>query len=235
MKRMFAILCVILSLIFCGTAFAEEVNDVTYTSATYSSRGYSISLMWEEGILEDDELREFILDAFFNQYSAIRETFGTTDDRTVTVCLTKGTENYISSEKGIYMSYEDLKNNERARNTLIWFFVNKVANGHPNPEQNPEIDALSLGFQYYAANTYAICPDALVWMPHYEDGQQLTDNGQVAAAFITWAAQNYGEMVPVRLNRVLHDGYYDHHDFWISAAGNTLENLWQQYAEQSAK
>ena len=63
MKRMFAILCVILSLIFCGTAFAEEVNDVTYTSATYSSRGYSISLMWEEGILEDDELREFILDA----------------------------------------------------------------------------------------------------------------------------------------------------------------------------
>ena len=49
-----------------------------------------------------------------------------------------------------------------------------------------------------------------------------------------WAAETYGADVPVRLNRVLHDGYYNSNDFWLRAVGNSLENLWGQYAQQSS-
>ena len=133
------------------------------------------------------------------------------------------------------MNAEQLKNEPKARNSLVWFFVNQVTGGHPNPEQDPEIDVLSLGIQFYYENAFAVERDALVWLTPYEEGQMLTDGAQVAAAFLTWLADSYGETVPLRLNRVLHDGIYDHHDFWVNAVGNTLENLWQQYAEQTAQ
>lgn len=234
MKKLIALLMALLLLVM-NVALAEEAETepVYQHEGTWSSCGYSIDLYWEEGIEQDEELREVILGIFFDKYPAIRETFGTTDERSVTLYLTIVDQTKIGPD-GIFMSYENLKNNNSAKNTLVMLFANKVINGHPNPENDPEISALSLGLQYYAENVYAVYPEEAVWLMPYEEGQQLTDNNQIAAAFITWIAQTYGDDVPVRLNRVLHDGYYITRDFWSCAVGNSLENLWAQYAQQSS-
>lgn len=231
MKKWIALLiCLLLTM---TAAFAEE--EPVYRSVTYSTMGYSLHLHWDDDLMPDAELAQTLQDVFFEKYPAIRETFGTTADREITLTLTAGTDNYISSIEGIVMSYEELKNNPARLNTLVWFFVNKVANGHPNPDNDPEIEVLSLGFQFYAENVYAVNPDQATWLTPYEPGQQLTTNHQVAGAFLMWVAQTYGADVPIRLNRVLHEGCYDSLSFWLSATGDTVGNLWNDYAAQAAK
>lgn len=231
MKKWIALLlCLLLTL---TAAIAEE--EPVYRSVTYSTMGYSLNLHWDEALMPDEELAQTLQEVFFEKYPAIRETFGTTADREITLTLTAGTENYISTMNGIFMSYEELKNDPAKLNTLVWFFVNKVINGHPNPADDPEIEALSLGFQFYAENVYAVIPDQATWLMPYEPGQQLTDNPQVAGAFLMWVARTYGADVPIRLNRVLHEGCYDSMSFWLTATGDTLGNLWNAYAAQATE
>lgn len=226
MKKLFVL--VLLLLVMCCAAQAEEP---IYRDVTYSTMGYSLSLHWDEALMPDEALAQTIQDVFFDKYPAIRETYGTCEDRTVDLYLTAEDQNMISPD-GIYMSADTLRT-PRGLNILVWFFANKVVNDHPNPDENPEIAALSLGFQYYVENVYAVEPAEAVWLMPYAPGQQLTDNGQVAGAFLMWAAQTYGEEVPIRLNRVLHEGYYDSLNFWLQATGDTLGNLWNAYAAQA--
>ena len=235
MKKITAMLIAVL-ILFCTAACAEDsAEPVFHQYSTVSSCGYSIEILWQEGIEEDAELRETILSVIFNKYPVIRETFGTNESRTIRLHLTSdGQNSIVSGSHDIFMDYTTLKEDPSKLNTLVWFLGNKVINGHPNPEQNSEIDMLSLGLQAYIEARYAVDPTTAIWLKPYEEGQQLTDHHQVAGAFIKWIADTYGEMVPVRLNRALHEGYYKTQDFWPWTVGNSLDNLWNEYASQSA-
>lgn len=230
MKKLAAVF-VMLTMLLCA-ACAEE-GETVYRDKTISSCGYSLILHWDMALTPDEELEKELVAVFLDKYPAIREVFGTNEDRTVTLNLTAGENGQIGPD-GITMPYEELKNTKKAWNNLVWFFANKVVNGHPNPDENPEIEALSLGLQWYAEHVHAVYPEEAVWLMPYEEGQQLTDNGQIAAAFIKWTADTYGAEIPVRLNRVLHEGCYNSEHFWLTAVGNSLENLWNEYAASSA-
>lgn len=231
MKKLAAMLVLLLALMC--VAGAEET---VYEGSTYSSAGYSLTLFWQEGIKPDDTVAESIVHLFFDKYPAIRETYGTNEDRAFTIYLVNTLEEGTisrTSDKGMYVSYEYVKGSAKGLNHLISLFFNKVMNGHPNPEDDALVTVLSRGLQAYTEKAYSDNPDEAVWLIPYAEGQQLTDNGQVAGAFIKWIADAYGKDIPVRLNRVLHEGAYSGDEFWINAIGNTLGSLWNEYVAKN--
>lgn len=232
MKKFTAWLLVMTWLV-CSAAFAEEV----YRDKTISSGGYAITLHWDEALMPDAALEKEITTIFFDKYPAIRETFGTNEDRTFTVWLVEKLENGVVSRttpEGVYLSCEYLSGSERGLNQLISHFFNMVMNWRPTTEDNGVIHVLGDGLAAYVENAYADNPDEAIWLIPYEEGQKLTDGHQVAGAFIKWIADTYGADVPVRLNRVLHEDSYMGDEFWVNAVGNTLENLWNEYASAAS-
>lgn len=235
MKKLAALLALIVGLV-CSAAFAEE-EGVVYRDKTISSGGYAITLHWDETLVPDRALEKAIIDLFFDKYPAIRETYGTNEDRTFTIYLVGQMEERVVSRTaadGVYVSCEYLASSANGMNHLLSLFFKKVMNGHPNPGEDAVIDVLGDGLVAYTEKAYADNPDEAIWLIPYEEGQQLTDGYQIAGAFIKWIADTYGADIPVRLNRVLHEGSYMGNEFWVNAVGNTLENLWNEYASATS-
>lgn len=231
MKKLTVLFALLLALVCMAAA---EETEPAYEQVTYSSAGYSLTLGWQEDTKPSEEIEGSIVALFLDKYPALRETFGTNEDRTFTLYLVNTlSEGAISSNNEAAKVAHDYVTTPRGMNHLISLFFKKVANGCPNPENDAVITVLSQGLQAYAEYAYSDMPEEAIWLKPYEEGQQLTDGGQIAGSFIKWVAARYGKDIPVRLNRVLHEGTYGGDEFWMNAIGNTLGNLWNEYAASS--
>lgn len=233
-RLMAMLLAVLLTL---GNAWAED-GDPPYSQVTMSTQGYSLNIAWAAGLEVDDALTNKLFGLFMAKYPAIRESFGTTAERSFTLWLTNDLDEGSISRTttgGAYVSYAYVTGSEKGMNHLISLFAQQVMGSVPNHDNNAEVHVLSSGLHAYAESVYADDPAQAVWLIPYQEGQQLTDGHQVAAAFLKWVADTYSALVPVRLNRVLHEGTYDSLGFWLNATGDTLGNLWNQYAASAAK
>lgn len=234
MRKSLALLICLLTMTFVP-ACAEEKADCR--EVTYSLHGYTLTLCWEDGIQPDPELAKTLREVFFLKYPAIYETFGTCEECSFIVKLNNNPNIRYTSCLGKYcellISYERLKNEPNMLDAVVRHFALKVIGIYDGADNDPTTAALSEGLVFYAGHVYAVDHAAGSYLIPYEPGQKLSDSSQVAGAFLLWVAQTYGEDVPIRLNRVLHEGSYDSLNFWLMATGDTLGNLWNTYVAQS--
>ena len=101
-----------------------------------------------------------------------------------------------------------------------------VQNGYHSDA--PETGALTEGMADYARARFGT-DDPLWALEPYTDGQSYMDSYRVTGAFLRYVADTWGERVLIRLNRLLHEGYYSA-DFWTDCTGKTLDALWSEYA-----
>ena len=230
------LLILLLMLSFCINLACADGVSFTGEQYTVNTSGYSVTLFWPPDDKPDASLLTDVKDLCFTAYPAMRETYGTTDQKEVKVFFWDEDAMYIkvpayTSGNEIHCSRQFLEASRGNLNCIVHELFHVVQNGYPQASENTLVGVLCEGLADVARYEYSVYDDPSWSLAAYADGQSYMDSYTVTAAFLVWINETYDEDFCLRLNRVLHEGTYGDY-FWREVTGKTLDELWAQYAQQ---
>ncbi len=217
--------------------FSHSAANAEEIGTKYSSKDYELTVFYQSEANISESLLTSIQDLYFECYPAMRETYGTAADRSVTIFLEEssgGAADPTASTTGteIHCSRQFLEESDGNKNTLVHELFHVVQNGYPGSEEDPLIPVLCEGLADCARADCGFYPETDWELPGYSPEQSYMDSYRVTAAFLSWIADTYDRNFPIRLNQVLHEGSYTA-EFWKNAVGYGIDDLWEQYASSS--
>ena len=228
---------VLLILAFMLCICIASAEEIVYVGVRYSveATGYDVTVFWQDGNRPEDTLLESISTLYFKAYPAMRETYGTTEQKQVRIFLKDAfqmPENVPAYTVGneIHCSRQFLEKETGNLNCIVHELFHVVQNGYPQSAQDPLASALCEGLADAARYEYSVYEDSAWSLAKYAEGQSYMDSYTVTAAFLVWAAETYDESLCLRLNRILHEGG-DAGAAIEVITGKNIETLWGLYAE----
>ncbi|PKD16398.1 secretory protein [Salegentibacter salinarum] len=90
---------------------------------------------------------------------------------------------------------------------------------------------LTEGIADYVRYKYGVNNEDAEWfLPDYSAGQSYKNSYRITARFLAWISNNYNRNLVVTLDRNMRENTYSE-ILWKEITGNTLEELWEAYAE----
>lgn len=230
MRRFLLSLLLIVTIVtLCASAaWAEPTSFVGHKISTSSSPCVLV-VFWPEGEGRPAHAQMFE-ELYFSRYPMMREVYGTTDALEVTVFFHHAPDSIAYTDgQSIFVSIEYMDAHPEDYNLLVHELFHVVQNGYAGDD--PFVSVLVEGMADYARARYSYRQDDNWSLSAWQEGQSYMDSYTVTGGFLKWIAQRYGETTLIRLNRVLHEGYYTP-DVWSNYTGCTLDELWAEYAKE---
>lgn len=233
MKRILSLL-LCAALLSCAVVFPACAQSFTGIEINVPSFGYGVTIYWYQDNPASDALSGDISDLFFKAYPAMRETYGTSDNKQVKIFLwdastmPEGVPAYSSGGE-IHCSRQFLEADRGNLNCIVHELFHVVQNGYPGREENDTIHVLCEGLADVVRYDLSVYEDPAWSLPAYAEGQSFMDSYTVTAAFLVWARDKFDDALCIRLNRILHEGGYGDH-VWPHLTGYSLDELWAMYA-----
>lgn len=235
MKTIFFYASVCITMLLCHNAAwaqrdwhkTDKDREVAADKDSITKKGYT--LIWiNKDPNFDMELKKRLIDTYFINYPKLAKYFNRKTTKTVTFVIDPDYEGVAATSGGVvrYNPAWFVKNPTDI--DVVTHEVMHIVQGYPH-RAGP--GWITEGIADYVRFKYGVANEEGNWkLPDFNEKQNYDNSYRITARFFHWIVKNHDKKFVKKLDKVLRSGTYSP-DFWVARTGSTVDELWEEYAE----